>query len=113
LILCSLLESWNGLVMVVSNSISSSSTLNFDDIVGVILSEEMRQKNISEASGNALTVQKRGRQRERGKISGNHGKSKKGRSKSIRKLECWHCEKKGHLKRDHWSRKGKQGDGQQ
>jgi hypothetical protein len=41
LILCSLLESWNGLVMVVSNYVSGSNTLKFDDVVGVILSEEM------------------------------------------------------------------------
>jgi hypothetical protein len=42
LILCSLPESWNGLVMVVSNSVSGSNNLNFDDVIGVILSEEMR-----------------------------------------------------------------------
>jgi hypothetical protein len=42
LILCSLPERWNGLVMVVSNSVSGSNTLKFDDVVGVILSEEMR-----------------------------------------------------------------------
>jgi hypothetical protein len=41
LILCSLVESWNNLVMDVSNSISSSNTLKFDDVVGVILSKEM------------------------------------------------------------------------
>jgi hypothetical protein len=39
--LCSLPERWNGLVMVVSNSVSGSNTLKFDDVVGVILSEEM------------------------------------------------------------------------
>jgi hypothetical protein len=39
LILCSLLESWNSLVMVVSNSISGSNTLKFYDVVSVILSE--------------------------------------------------------------------------
>jgi hypothetical protein len=42
LILCSLPESWNGLVMVVSNSVFGSNNLKFDDVVGVILSEEMR-----------------------------------------------------------------------
>ena len=42
LILCSLLESWNGLVISVSNSIFGLNTLKFDDVVGVILSEEMR-----------------------------------------------------------------------
>ena len=41
LILCSLPESWNSLVMVVSNYVPSSNTLKFDDVVGVILSEEM------------------------------------------------------------------------
>jgi hypothetical protein len=41
LILCSLLEIWNGLVMAVSNFVSGSRTLKFDDVVGVILSEEM------------------------------------------------------------------------
>ena len=41
LFLCSFLESWNGLFMANSNSVSGSSTLKFDDVVGVILSEEM------------------------------------------------------------------------
>ena len=44
LILCSLLEIWNGLVMVVSNSISGSKTFKFDDVVGVILSIECEEK---------------------------------------------------------------------
>ena len=41
LILCSLQERWNSLVMVVSNSVLSSNNLKFNDFVGVILSEEM------------------------------------------------------------------------
>jgi hypothetical protein len=41
LILCLFPERWNGLVMVVSNCVSGSKTLKFDDVVGVILSEEM------------------------------------------------------------------------
>ena len=41
LILCSLPESWNSLVIVVSNYVPSSNTLKFDDVVGVILSKEM------------------------------------------------------------------------
>ena len=44
-ILCSLPESWNSLVMDVSNFVPSSNTLKFDDVVGVILSEEMQKKH--------------------------------------------------------------------
>jgi hypothetical protein len=47
--------------MVVSNSVSSSSALKFDDVVSAILGKEMRQKNTSETSSNALTLEKRGR----------------------------------------------------
>ena len=65
LILCSLPESWNVLVMVVSNFVPSSRTLKFDDVVGVIRSEEMRTKNTGETPGNALTMESMGRQRER------------------------------------------------
>jgi hypothetical protein len=42
LILCSFPESWNDLVIAVSNFVSGSNTLKFDDVFGVILSEEMR-----------------------------------------------------------------------
>ena len=64
LILCSLSESWNSLVMVVSNSVPSSNTLKFDDVVGVILSEEIRRKFTGDTSGNALTMESMGRQKE-------------------------------------------------
>ena len=59
LILCSLPESWNSLVMAVSNSVPSSNALKFDDVAGVILREEMRRKSIGETSGNALTMESR------------------------------------------------------
>ena len=42
LILSSLPKSWNNLVMARSNSISSSNTLKFDEVFGVILSGEMQ-----------------------------------------------------------------------
>jgi hypothetical protein len=61
---------WSWLV---SNSVSGSNTLKFDDVVGVILSEEMRWKSTGETSGNALNMENRGRQKDRGKGSGNRG----------------------------------------
>ena len=104
--------SWDGLVMAVSNSVFGSNTLKFDDVIGVILGEEMQRQSTCETSGNALTAEARGRQRERGKSLGNHWKSRKGRSKSRARVECWNCGKKGHLKKDCRSRNVKQGDGQ-
>ena len=45
-------------------------------------------------------MERRGRQKERGKSPGNRDKFGKGRSKSrFGKIECWNCGKKGHLKK--------------
>ena len=60
LILCSFPKRWNILVMAVSNSIPSSNTFKFDDVVSVILSEEMRRKSTGEKLGNALTMESKG-----------------------------------------------------
>jgi hypothetical protein len=68
--------------MALSNSVSSSNTLKFDDVVGVILSEEMRRKIIGETSGHTLNMKNMERQKDRGKGSGNCGNYRKGRSKS-------------------------------
>ena len=46
-------------------------------------------------------MERRGRQKERGKSPGNCDKFGKGRSKSrFRKIECWNYGKKGHLKKE-------------
>ena len=61
----------------------------------------MRRKSTGETSGNALTMESRRRQNERGRSPGKHGKSKKERFKSrFGKIECWNCNTKGHLKKD-------------
>ena len=44
LLICSFLESWNGLEMAVSNSILGSGTLKYDDVIGVILRKENHRK---------------------------------------------------------------------
>ena len=84
----SLPESWNGLVMAISNYVSGSSNLKFDDVVGAILSEEMPHKSSGETSGNYLSAESRGRKMERGKSLGYRNKSRKGRSKSISGIVC-------------------------
>jgi hypothetical protein len=113
LILCSFPQRWTGLIMVVSNSVSSSNTLKFDEVVCVILSEEMRHKIRGETSGNVLNMENRGRQKDIGNGSRNHENYRKGISKyRLRKIECCNCGKKGHLKKDCRAPK-KQRDGQQ
>ena len=75
LILCSLSESWNGLVMAMSNFVPRSSTLKYDDVIGVILREETRRKSSGGSTfGSSLNAQSRGRMTERGSNSKNHGK---------------------------------------
>ena len=50
---------------------------------------------------------------ERGKSSRYRSKSRKGRSKSRSGIVCWKCGKKGQLKKDCRSWKGKEGNAQQ
>jgi hypothetical protein len=58
-------------------------------------------------------MENRGRQKDRGKGSGNHMNSRKDRSKSrLGKIECWNCGKRRHVKKDCRAPK-KQRDGQQ
>ena len=70
-----------------------------EDVVGSLLSEEMR-RNVSLNAKEALCVQ--GRPKERGKHEKKHGHSKsknKGRSKSPSesKAICWNCGKPRHF----------------
>lgn len=69
--------------MAISKSIFGSSTLKFNDVVGAILNEEMRQKIFGETSGNYLTTNTKRRKMERGRGQENHSKLIKGVSKSI------------------------------
>lgn len=98
--------------MAVNNSASDSKKLKFDDVVGILLSQDMRGKFTSETSSypGALIVENKGRLRERG-ANKNQGKVE-GSSKGKGNMECWYCGKNGHLKKDCWSRKvdGKEGN---
>jgi hypothetical protein len=100
-ILSSLPESWDGLVMAVSNS-SGSSILKFEDVVGVLLDEDTRRRNNSsgDVSGSALNTEERGRSSKKSNNRGSgRSQSRKGQSRGPQ-ITCWNCKKKGHFKRD-------------
>ena len=96
--LCSFPESWNGLVMVVSNFIFGSNILQYDNVIDVILNEENHRKTSGgSTSGSALNTKSRGRMTERGNNLRNRGKSrgksKRRRSQSRGPNDCWYCGK--------------------
>jgi len=56
LLLCSLPDSWNSLVMEVSNSYSDSNKLVFDDVVGILLSEDMHRKTMAKTPSHSIAL---------------------------------------------------------
>jgi hypothetical protein len=96
-LLCSLPDSWDSLVVAIG---SNTTSLNFDEVVSSLLSEDMRRKNIEGWSTNALFARGHSQERNRSKFSSGRSKSK-GISKYLRKFVkvCWICGKEGHYKK--------------
>ena len=108
LILCSFPERWNELIMAVSNCISRSNTLKFDDVIGVIMSEETHRKTSRGCTlESVLNTKRRGRMNVRENNSRNHGKSRgksnRKRSQSRGPRDCWYYGKIGHEKKYFWT----------
>ena len=87
------------------NSISGYNTLKFDDVIGVILSEETCRKTLGGSTlGSSLNAQSGCRMIERGNNYKNRGKSRgksEGRRYQSRGLrDCWYYGKIGHKKKD-------------
>ena len=73
ILVSSLPESWDTIVAAISSS-RGSDKLKFDEIRDVVLSESIRKWKIGDSSGNALSVDRRGRSKS--KSSKKHGQSK-------------------------------------
>ena len=52
-LLCSLPDSWDSLVIAIG---SNATALQFDEIVSILLTEEMRRKNMESQNGDALSI---------------------------------------------------------
>jgi hypothetical protein len=98
-LLCSLPESWDHLVTTMW--FSTTDTIDYDIVVGALLSEEMRKRSSKETSTTEAMVV-RGRSTEGGKDQKGTTRSKSKDSKG--KAKCWFCGKSGHLKKDCWKR---------
>eukprot|EP00253_Pinus_taeda_P027074 PITA_27074 len=115
-LLCSLPESWDHFVT--SIILSSSETIEFDDVVASLLSEETRRKSHFETSTSEAMMEIRwntrdgtsskGEDEEKFALAGKEkkGKGKKsqsnpessqgGKKKDLSKIKCFHCDEFGH-----------------
>jgi hypothetical protein len=101
-LLCSLSESWEHLVT--SFNFSTTETIGFGNVVGDLLSKEVRRKSSLETSTlEAIVVIDRSieRGKDLSKTSWNKLKGRKGKGKG----RCWYCNKLGYLKKDCWKMK--------
>ena len=64
----SLPESWDSVVSVISSS-RGSEKLKFDEICDVVLSENIRKREVGDLSGIALNIDQRGEVRRKAKIN--------------------------------------------
>ena len=100
LLLSSLPESWETLVVTVSN-FAPDGVVTMSQVTNSLLNEETRRKSSGSSHSEALLMENRGIGRSKSRVSHNHDKSR-GRSSSISKkdVECYYCHKKGHMKRE-------------
>lgn len=101
LLLSSLPDSWETLVVTISNS-APDGKLTMDLVKDSLLNEEARRKEVGESSSGALLMQKDERQgRSQSRNWRNHNKKdhSRGRSKSRsrKNVTCYHCNKPGHM----------------
>jgi len=103
LILSGLPDSWNNLTVTLGNS-HDNEKLSFTNVVGSILGEESRRKIAGEddTHGAALRMDDRGREKETEKGKKYRPKSRSRRSKSMTpfKGECFNCNRVGHFARE-------------
>lgn len=100
LLLSSLPDSWETLVVTVSNS-APDGKLSMGQVSSSLFNEETRRKLAGTDNAQALVSENRGRSKSRGYKG--RGKSKgrsQSRGKSTEQRKCYHCGKEGHMKKN-------------
>ena len=103
-LLSSLLDSWETLVVSLSNS-TLNGVLQLAMVKDSLLNEETRRNDMGKDIAQALVIENGGRSKSRS--SKERGKSKS-RSESKGKFKCFYCDKEGHIKRNCKAWKNKQ-----
>ncbi|CAL9121196.1 unnamed protein product, partial [Musa textilis] len=96
LLLSSLPESWETLVVSLSNS-APDGIVTMSQVTSSLLNEELRRKTsaVSQIDSQALISENRGRSRSKDRSSSRIGRSK---SRSRKDIVCYNCGEKGHYK---------------
>ncbi|GFZ11016.1 hypothetical protein Acr_22g0004140 [Actinidia rufa] len=104
LLLSSLLESWETLVVSLSNS-APNGKLTTSMVMDALFNEEARRREMgsTDQSESQALVSEGSRERGRGQGRGHHRGTEKGRWRSQargRTVRCFYCDQEGHIKRD-------------
>lgn len=96
LLLSSLPESWETLVVSLSNS-APDGQLTLSQVKDSMFNEETRRKDLGASSSEALVTENKGRNTSGGRFNESRDRSE---SQSRRKFNCYHCGEEGHIKRN-------------
>ena len=102
LLLSSLHDSWETLVVTVSNS-TPNGILTMESVKDSLLNEKARKKEKSESSSGVLVYEKQQRQekpKRRGRSQSRNPYGFRGRSESRKYIKCYHYNKVSHMKKE-------------
>ena len=102
LLLSSLPDSWETLVVTVSNS-TPNGILTMESVKDSLLNEDVRTKEKGESSSGVLVHEKQERQEKPERLGRSQSRNShgfRGRSKSIKYIKSYHCNKVGHMRKE-------------